>query len=560
VTIGSGNCLNFLKVLLSEDFFDLPSNLLLVCAFSTPLLPRFFSHVVPAMGIKRDNAPVLQVRQLVPNEDLSELAGSRALPPTPQRQRGLWSFLTWPFVIAPIVAAESFFVGNGNALTSEDQDDRAADHAKGQPDAAIDHGQAVAGAAQTPDDSQDDKTDTLRLLGAAPKALHNGDLPHEEHAKVPVAHESVATASPAGDGGGGGGADATSSGDTNASPDSDIPISGSSNGSSGTPFGGIPTEMSHQIVIGESPSQIIIGETGSGGLSIDVTIGGESGLAHTATDVVSTLTGSVADILAPIGLSSSVDLKDLLGFDLHVNPNGEFIATDLGTALDQSPSYAIANTVSSVVSHVADGLPMLNFGTSNALDSLFGVDNHSVVGHVSDLTSIISNDDIDSDDATSALKGSLTSNGTASLEKLADVLLATSPDGSSNMLLPAAGGVPASAPVSIVGEGTAVTPGHSIDFPAPVLPESDVLFRGNSYTDYHVALQTMGPIAGSNSIATTLTSVASTPDTTSLTHVDSPAPNPSAASSATPTVQHQDTSLIHITTTLDDLSLRSHTH
>jgi hypothetical protein len=39
--------------------------------------------------------------------------------------------------------------------------------------------------------------------------------------------------------------------------------------------------------------------------------------------------------------------------------------------------------------------------------------------------------------------------------------------------------------------------------------------------------------------------------------VDSPAVNIVTSSS---TVQHQDTSLTHISTTLDDLGLRSHTH
>src|SRR5580704_10248228 len=114
------------------------------------------------MGIKQNGkqngAQVLQVRQPIDGknlteEDLTELAGSRAPPRIPQRQRGLWSFLTWQFVIAPIVAAGSF-IGNGHAPATEDQDDRAADHQKGQPDAASDHDQAAAGAAWTPDDGR----------------------------------------------------------------------------------------------------------------------------------------------------------------------------------------------------------------------------------------------------------------------------------------------------------------------------------------------------------------------------------------------------------------------
>jgi hypothetical protein len=526
------------------------------------------------MGIKQTDSPALRVRQPARVEELTELAGSRAPPKIPQRQRGLWSFLTWPFVIAPIVAAETFLAGNGHAIAAEDQDDRA-DHGKGQPDAAPDQDQAAAGAAHAADDSQGDQTDPTRAVGTMPKASHNGDLPHEEHAKAPVAHDALATASPAADGGGGGGggggdgggssdagAGDTSSSDANALLASDGAGGGSSGDLAGIPFG-VPTEIGHPIVIGVS--------TG-GGLSIDVSMGGEPGLALAAPDLVSTLTGSVSDILAPAGLgglSSSLDLKDILGFDLHVNSSGEFIATDLSTALDLHPLSSItstlstvANTVSTLASPVADGLPVLDFATPNVLDHLFGGDNHSATGQLGDLSSIIGSGSgsLASDDATSTLTGSLAGSGTASFDKLVDAFLAPSSDAGLGTALPVASTTSDAAPVSIVGEASAVTPGHSIDFPAPVLPEGDVLFRGNSYTDYHVALQTVGPSTVSNSIATTLTSVASSPDAASLAHVDTPVTNSAASSSPAPTAPHQDTSLTHIATALDDLSLRGHTH
>jgi hypothetical protein len=527
------------------------------------------------MGIQSINAPLRQMRRPAPpapSEDLTELAGSRAAPQTPQRQRGLWSFLTWPFVIAPIVAAEALLVGNGHALATEDQDDRAADHGREQPDVPADHDQIVAGAAHTPDDSRDDGTDAPRLIATTPKALHDADA-HED-AKLPVTRDTVATESQAEDssGGGGGGngsgpddnnssdanSSATGPSSSNASPGSEIAAIGSSSELSGKNLSSlIPAEISHQIVIGDSPNWV------------DVLVGGESGLAHTTSAVVSTLTSSVADILSPVGLGTSinindlVNLKDVLGFDLHVNSSGEFIATDLEAALDLHPSYLIANTGSTVLSPVAEGLSALNLGTSNILDSLLGGNNHSFVGHVGNLTSIISSDDAISPIKGNPLTADLNSNGTASLEKLADAPLPNLPDFSLETGLPVVstapvvGAVSDLAHVSIVGEATAMTPGHSIDFSAPALPEGDVLFRGNNYTDYHVALQTTGPSAESNSIPATTISVASTHDATSLAHVDSPAVNLVASTS---TVQHQDTSLTHISTTLDDLGLRSHTH
>jgi hypothetical protein len=538
-----------------------------------------FCHVVSAMGIKqngkKNSAQVLQVRQPIAGknlteEDLTELAGSRAPPRIPQRQRGLWSFLTWQFVIAPIVAAGSFFIGNGHAPATEDQDDRAAHHQNGQPDAASDHDQAAAGAAWTPD-GRDGQTDaSLRLLGAAPKALHDRDgLPHEEHAGPAVAHDIVATASPAGDSEGGAGLDAASSDDANAAPDGAIATAGFSGEASGTSSGS-PTEISQQIVIGELTS---------GGLYVDVSVGGELDLALATSDVVPTLTSSVADILATVGLSSSLNLKDFLGFDLHVNSGGELIATDLDAVLDLNPSLALPNIVSTVVSSVAnpvssvanlvaDGLPILNLGTSNPLDLLFGSDgnNHPVVGHLGDLTSVITSGDVGSGDPVSALADDVScnvfgSNSAASLGMLPDAFAATSPGGGRpNTDLPIVGAVSDPAHVSIVVEATAMIPGHSIDFPTPALPEVDVLFIGYRYTDYHVALQSAGPSPGSSSIAPTLTSMSGTPDATSLTHVDAPVANTAPSTSTAATVQHSDVLLAHIATTLDDLGLRSHTH
>ena len=533
------------------------------------------------MGIKQDRARVLQVRQPIAAENLTEenfteLAGSRASPRVPQRQRGLWSFLTWQFVIAPIVVAgSSFFIGNRHALATEDPGDRAADHQKGQPDAASDHDQA---AAKTPGDGGDDQTDaSLRLWDG---------LPHEEHAGPAVAHDIVATASPTGDSGGGGGLDATGSDNANAAPDSGIAAALLSGDASGISSGS-PTEISQRTVIGELTS---------GGLDVDVSIGGGPNLALATSDVVSTLGSSLADILATVGLNSSLSLKDFLGFDLHVNSGGELIATDLGAVLDLNPSFATpnidstvvsaaANAVSSVVNLVADGLPILNLETSNPLDRLLGGDNHShsavghlgdlrslsggighaFPGHLGDLTSDVITGDIGSGDPTSALVDNpgcnvLSSNTAASLGMLPDVFAATSPGDRSNTDLPGIGAVSDPVHFSIVAEATAIIPGHSIDFLTSALPEGDVLFHGNRYTDYHVALQSAGPSPGSGSISSTPASVSGILDATSLAHLDAPIANAAPSTSTAATAQHPDVLLTHISTTLDDLSLSSHTH
>ncbi|MBV9560367.1 MAG: hypothetical protein JOY90_07895 [Bradyrhizobium sp.] len=527
------------------------------------------------MGIKRSSARVLQFRRPTAGEDLTEndlteLAGSRAPPRTPRRQRGLWSFLTWQFVIAPIVAAASSFIGNGHASATDDQDDRIADHQKGQPDAASDHGQAAVGtAAETPDDGRNDQTDSsLRLLGATPKGLADRDgLPHEEHAGPAVAHDIVATA-PAGDGEVDDGLDAASSDDCRAALHKCIAAAGSSGDASGVSSGS-PTEIPPPIVIGELPS---------GGLHVDVSVGGELNLSLPTTGVVSTLPGSLADMLATVGLSSPLDLKDYLGFDLHVNAGGELVASDLGTLLDLSLSLATlnmvspvvspaANTVSSVVNLVADGLPIL--GTSNPLDQLLGNDthHHSVIGHLGDLTSLLGNGSISHElpghpgELTSVIAGGDIGGGDPisalvdkldCLKMLPDALAATPPGSGSSTDLPVVGAVADHAHVGIVVD--------AIDFPSPVQPEGDVLFHGNSYSDYHVALQSAGPSSGSGSIAPMLNSVSGILDAPLPAHVDSPGEKAAPSTSTGATVQHPDALLIHIATTLDDLSLRSHTH
>jgi hypothetical protein len=199
------------------------------------------------------------------------------------------------------------------------------------------------------------------------------------------------------------------------------------------------------------------------------------------------------------------------------------------------------------VNLVADGLPILNLGTSNPLDRLLDDDNHShsVAGHLDDLTSVIT-----SGDPISALVGNI----------LPDAFTATSHGGGAHTDLPVVSAISDPAHVSIVVEATAIIPGHSIDFPTAAPPEADVLFHGNSYTDYHVALQSAGPSFGSGGIAPTLASMSGMPDATLLTHVDTPVANAAPSTSTGATVQHPDVLLTHISTTLDDLSLRGHMH
>ncbi len=363
--------------------------------------------------------------------------------------------------------------------------------------------------------------------------VHNGDLRHDENPTPAAARDTDTASAPAGGGGGGGPSD------TNASSDSasklqhvDSLADGTPSGSSGltlssaeipdfspklTSAGGIPDALLQSsgggphvdISVGGEPILAQIVSPGQGllfgeipnGLPHEIAVGASTGGAlvdilvesdaHTTSDVISAITKGGPDIMSPVGLDTMASLKDVLGFDLHVNAAGGFVANDLSAALDVNHSQFVADVVSTASSPVAEGLPLLGVGASKAVDSVLSGKGLLDVGHLNDVTSSVV--------ATSGLSGDLGGR------------------------LPIITAISDAPPVGIIGEATDITPGHSIDFSAQALPEGDVLFSGHSYTDYHVTLQTEGPSVVGNSIAATATSVTNTHDAAPLSHVDSPA-------------------------------------
>ncbi len=397
------------------------------------------------MGIQQTAAPLPQTRGLKRSDEVYELAGSRAPPRAPERQRGLWSFLTWSFVIAPIVTAESFFAKNGHALTpADDQSDPSAYHDKDQQAATPDHDPAVAAATIASDGSQEDNTDASRLVGAVRWAVHDGDPQHDKSPTLAVARDTDPASAPTGGGGGGG----SGPSDTNATSDGTSKLQNVDNLDEGTPSGsseltlssaeipdvshnltssgGIPDDLSQSsgggpyielpaggepisVQIG-SPSLVQIGSLGQGLLSgeipnslpheiavgastgggpIDTLVGSELGLAHITSDVISTITKAAPDILLTVGLDTVASLKDVLGFDLHVNAAGGFVANDLNAALDSNPSQLVADIVSTAAIPVAEGLPLVGVGASEEVDSLLSGKGLLDVGHLNDVTSSV---------------------------------------------------------------------------------------------------------------------------------------------------------------------------
>jgi hypothetical protein len=363
---------------------------------------------------------------------LLEPAASGLPPRPPERQRGLWNFLTWPFVFAAIATVDSFTAKAHALIPDQDHDNLGSAHTTDQP--TISNGEPIVAPILPADAGQTDEGDASRLVGAARWGVHPRDPQHHENSEPTLAHDTGGGNGPVAGGGGGGGGGGGSNDD------------GNSHNSSGLSF-------SSGDISDISPQSII--------------------------------TGGIPEYLSP-----SVNLKDVLGFDLHVNAAGNFVADDLSTALDVNPSQLVANLDSTDPSPVTQSVPFLDFVASENLDSLLGV-------------------------SKTLLDASHLNNGILDASPVSNV--------------PPVSDVP---PVSIVGEATDITPGDSIDFLAPPPPPSDVLFSGNSYTDYHVTLQTAGPPVVANTVATI--SIINTADATALAHVDAPV----APAAPSPTEHH----------------------
>jgi hypothetical protein len=395
------------------------------------------------MGIQQIGAALSQTRSLTVADELTELAGSRAPTIAPERQRGLWSFLTWSFVLAPIVTAEAFFAKNASALSnsSDDQSNYAAVIDKGPAHAAADpNPSALAGVVA--DNSQEDDSDALPLKGVARTVLHGGNPSHDISADHWVLRDADAGSSPAGGGGDGGGGSASGANDALAPADSvanfqdvDALPNDKQGGliGQGPAAGETPDGLSNGAAVESSASVrlvdisvgvgTVLASATSEVISTDTT--SVSKILSTPVDVISTATSAVLEIVSPVVLGTSLNLKDVLGFDLHVNGAGEFVANDLSTALDVNPSQLVAD-VSTAIGPVTEDLLQLDLGASKTPDSLLGnglLDVDHLSDPISELSSVV---------AKPTLSSALGSDADAALEKVSASALSILHEGGSN--------------------------------------------------------------------------------------------------------------------------------
>src|SRR4051794_8908528 len=96
------------------------------------------------------------------------------LPRAPDRQRGLWTFLTWPFFLLQIGAAGAFFGNGPNAI--DEQDEQANGHTPGPStpttsDLVSDESRLTT--AVDPEQQRDDTDTAHSPIHAGPVALLN---------------------------------------------------------------------------------------------------------------------------------------------------------------------------------------------------------------------------------------------------------------------------------------------------------------------------------------------------------------------------------------------------
>jgi hypothetical protein len=247
-----------------------------------------------------------------------------------------------------------------------------------------------------------------------------------------------------------------------------------------------------------------------------------SALDHVAP-LIGTVTGELGS--EPLGIENGtaiglrgtgedtpLNLKAVVGFDLHVMPDGGVVATEASLAppgATLSHSMGDLGFVASMPS--ADGIGVQSPGISHEVDDLFAVDQNA--------TGLQNNADMTSSNPTRL--------GTAGAPPVDLGIEGVSRGG-------AEGTTPDAAPVvHTVGEATDVTPGHSLEFSTSPSSAGDALFQGTKYTDYHMALQNGGSLLGTTSESVSAPTITALPsEAIVLTHADSSAvtqpPEPAA--------------------------------
>jgi hypothetical protein len=423
---------------------------------------------------------------------------SAASPKKPERQRGLWSFLTWSFFLSEVMAAGSF-LGKGIGAPQEDEDGVA--HATSHsPSDDVPNPAAIRIAAIDPDVQAEEGN-------AARHNIHaKSVLPLESHSGgEPVTLK--ASSSDTGQGGTGGGA---------ASGSETI------DGTDGLHAGSDGVEVSPDPNLDHLLSDLVP-STGLHAdlnqiLGFDLHLGSGGSLVGANLRLALDLNPAhlISDLPPTIGIDISVHLKHLLGFDAQLGVDGLFAAHALPDLGDLE-------------------LPALK-------STLAEVTGLQILGGVGDLIIPLGN--------------SQDSDPSAILIKPMDALTGQREDGVTlNASSPPAAVIPLTSGIGL-GQNGDISSGDTITFPAQVLAPVDELFSGGCYTDYNVTLQSK--ITDSGHASDVLNSGIVGNSAAALPSADIPPDSHSAGASPLPGQHDLEASLVQIPTHIEELSLRVH--
>jgi hypothetical protein len=232
-----------------------------------------------------------------------ELAPSPNSPNKPERQRGLWSFLTWSFFLSEVMAAGSF-LGKGIGAPQEDEDGIA--HATRHSDTPIDdvpNPAAMRIAAIEPDVQAEEGHAARHKMHAQSLILES--QPGEA---VTLKGSSIDT----GQGGSGGGGGGGGGGSGTDGPDG-VEVSLGSN----LNLDQLLSDFGLNTGLHADLAQI---------LGFDLHLGSGGSLVGTSLSLELNLHPAhlISDLIPTVGIDTNVDLKHLLGFDAQLGVDGLF--------------------------------------------------------------------------------------------------------------------------------------------------------------------------------------------------------------------------------------------
>jgi hypothetical protein len=275
--------------------------------------------------------------------EIADLAARAPLIKKPERQRGLWSFLTWSFFLPQVMATESFF-GKG-AHAAQDHYDGVVSHAASDSGSTFDDMPAASWIAARADDVREDEASNSQHSNHAARSLLLVENLQQGGTTLGL-KPSGGDTNPTASGGGGGG---SRSGDSNffSSDGADEGLAPEPNQvlvALGPDVSKAPDlNVDVSSVPDLHPDRVLefdVDIKQPPELKVDVSSRPDLHLNHVISDV--SVPGNKApdlnsaglelNVAQPVGLTTEVDLNHLLGLDVRLSTDGILAGVDISLA------------------------------------------------------------------------------------------------------------------------------------------------------------------------------------------------------------------------------------